>query len=117
MALTVVQLGRNQVSGSRISASLKITPDDSWLTAGESLDLTQYVPVIETVTIDSDGGGYVWKYDRTNKKLLAYQALSVPADDQSTPIPADVFAPLSAVSDTADLSDQTVYITVTGTRA
>jgi len=117
MALTVVQLGRNQVSGSRISASLKITANASRLAAGESLDLTQYVPAIETVTIDSDSGGYVWKYDRTNKKLLAYQGLLVPVDDQTTPEVADVFGALQAVPDTSDLSGETVYITVTGTRA
>ena len=108
MALTVVQLGRNQVSGSRISASLKITPDDSWLAARESLDLTQYVPVIETVTIDSDSGGFVWKYDRANKKLLAY---GNPAD------PNVAVGALSAIPDLTNLSAQTVYITVTGTRA
>lgn len=104
MALTVTQIGRNNVSGSRISATLKVTPDASWLAAGESLTLTDYVPVIETVSLDGGASGYVWQYDRTNKKLLAYEA---GADG----------AALDAVADTTDLSAQTVHITVTGTRA
>jgi len=83
---------------------LKITPDSSWLAAGESLDLTTYVSNIETVHIEADIGGYVWAYDRSAKKILAYEA---GADN----------AALDAVSDSTDLSGQTVYLTVTGGRA
>ena len=57
-----------------MATTLKVTPDSSWLAAGESLDLTQYVPKIETVLIDPSATGYVWQYDRTNKKLLAFEA-------------------------------------------
>ncbi len=104
MALTVVQLGRNQVTGSRMATTLKVTPDSSWLEAGESLDLTQYVPKIETVLIDPSATGYVWQYDRTNKKLLAFEA---GADG----------AALDAVGDGTNLSTTILHITVTGTRA
>lgn len=104
MALTVVQLGRNQVTGSRMATTLKVTPDSSWLAAGESLDLTQYVPKIETVLIDPSATGYVWQYDRTNKKLLAFEA---GADG----------AALDAVADATNLSSTVLHITVTGTRA
>ena len=103
MALTVAQLGRTNVSGNRLSVALKITPDASWLAAGEALDLTTYVSNIETVHIESPGG-YVFHYDRTNKKLLAYEA---GADG----------AALDAVSDATNLSSLSVYLTVTGGRA
>jgi hypothetical protein len=104
MALTVEQLGRTNVTGNRLSVALKVTPDDSWLAAGESLDLTAYVSNIETVHVESDIGGYVWAYDRSAKKILAYES---GADGAS----------LDAVADATDLSGQTVYITVTGGRA
>ena len=87
-----------------MATTLKVTPDSSWLAAGESLDLTQYVPKIETVLIDPSATGYVWQYDRTNKKLLAFEA---GADG----------AALDAVANTTDLSSTILHITVTGTRA
>lgn len=104
MALTVEQLGRTNVTGNRLSVALKVTPDSSWLAVGESLDLTTYVSNIETVHIEADIGGYVWAYDRSAKKILAYEA------------GADGTA-LDAVADSTDLSGQTVYLTVTGGRA
>ena len=104
MALTVEQLGRTNVAGNRLSVALKVTPDSSWLAAGESLDLTAYVANVETVHIESDIGGYVWAYDRSAKKVLAYEA---GADG----------AALDAVADSTDLSGQTLYISVTGGRA
>ena len=39
MALTVTKLGRTNVIGNRLSVALKVVPDDSWLAAGEALDL------------------------------------------------------------------------------
>ena len=103
MGLTVEQLGRTNVTGNRLSVALKITPDSSWPTAGEDLDLTAYVSNIETVHVESDIGGYVYAYDRSAKKLLAYEA---GADG----------AALDVV-DGANLSAQAVYLTVTGGRA
>lgn len=107
MALTVEQLGRTNVTGNRLTVALKITPDDSWLAAGEDLDLTNYVANIESVSIDSDPGGYAWAYDRSAKKLLAYYA-----DYDATSDGA-----LIAVANSVDLSGITVYISVTGGRA
>lgn len=104
MALTVTQLGRTNITGNRLTVALKVVPDSSWLAAGEALNLTQYVPVLETVLVDSDPGGYVWSFDRSAAKLLAYEA---GADGAS----------LDAVADSTDLSGQTLFITVTGTRA
>lgn len=104
MALTVTQLGRTNITGNRLTVALKVVPDSSWLAAGEALNLTQYVPVLETVLVDSDPGGYVWSYDRSAAKLLAYEA---GADGTS----------LDAVANSTNLSGQTLFITVTGTRA
>jgi len=104
MALTVEQLGRTNVAGNRLSVALKVTPDDSWAGAGgETLDLTTYVANIETAHCESSTTGYVFSYDRTNKKLLAFEA---GADS----------AALDAVS-SGDLSASICYITVTGGRA
>tara|TARA_Y100001963_G_C6563006_1_gene345229 strand:+ start:82 stop:405 length:324 start_codon:yes stop_codon:yes gene_type:complete len=107
MGLTVEQLGRTNVTGNRLSVALKITPDDSWLAAGEELDLTTYVANIETVHIETDPGGYTWAYDRSAKKLLAYYADNDAGADGA----------LIAVANAVDLSGITVYITVTGGRA
>jgi hypothetical protein len=103
MALTVAQLGRTNVTGNRLTVALKITPDASWLAAGELLDLTTYVSNIESVHIESTTG-YVFSYDRANKKLLAWEA---GADG----------AALDAVADATNLSALSVFITVTGGRA
>jgi len=107
MGLTVEQLGRTNVVGNRLTVALKITPDSSWLAAGESLDLTTYVANIETVHIETDPGGYTWAYDRSAKLLLAYYADNDASADSA----------LIAVADTVNLSGIAVYITVTGGRA
>tara|TARA_R110002020_G_scaffold26498_1_gene85774 strand:- start:4205 stop:4552 length:348 start_codon:yes stop_codon:yes gene_type:complete len=115
MALTVTKLGRTNVIGNRLSVALKVVPDDSWLAAGEALDLPAETGIgnIETVHIDSDIGGYVWNYDRSAKKLFAY---NVAGQDQ-TPTADFAAAALVAVANAVDLSGQTLYITVTGGRA
>jgi hypothetical protein len=104
MALTVTQEGRDNVSGSRKTVVLKVVPDISWLAAGEELDLNNYVKTIESISLDGGATGYVWQYDRTNKKLLAFEA---GADG----------AALDQVADATNLSTHTVFITVTGRRA
>tara|TARA_R100000149_G_scaffold65190_2_gene38872 strand:- start:944 stop:1258 length:315 start_codon:yes stop_codon:yes gene_type:complete len=104
MALTINQPRRASATGSMKTVHLEITPDDSWLAAGEVLDLTQYVPVIESVVLDGGATGYVWQYDHANKKLLAFEA---GADG----------AALDAVADATNLSSHTVRITVSGRRA
>ncbi len=109
MALTVTKLGRTNVSGNRLSVALKVVPDDSWLAAGEALDLPAETGIgnIETVHIDSDIGGYLWNYDRSAKKLFAYYFdYDAGADGAAV-----------AVANAVDLSGQTLYITVTGGRA
>ena len=103
MALTVEQLGRTNVTGNRLTVALKITFDDSYPTGGEPLDLTTYVENIETVGIEVSGG-YVFQYDRTNKKVLAYEA---GADG----------AALDQVANATNLSTVITYVSVTGGRA
>ena len=103
MALTVEQLGRTNVTGNRLTVALKITFDDSYPTGGEPLDLTTYVENIETVGIEVSGG-YVFQYDRTNKKVLAYEA---GADG----------AALDEVANATNLSTVVTYVSVTGGRA
>jgi len=103
MALTVEQLGRTNVTGNRLTVALKITFDDSYPTGGEALDLTAYVENIETVGIEVSGG-YVFQYDRTNKKVLAYEA---GADG----------AALDEVANATNLSTVITYVSVTGGRA
>jgi hypothetical protein len=103
MALTVEQLGRTNVTGNRLTVALKITFDASYPTGGEPLDLTAYVSNIETVGVEVSGG-YVFQYDRTNKKVLAYEA---GADS----------AALDEVANAANLSSTVTFVTVTGGRA
>ena len=50
----------------------KITFDSSYPTGGEALDLSKHMPnEIEFISFESDDG-YIFQYDRTNKKILAY---------------------------------------------
>tara|TARA_R100001509_G_C4882301_1_gene220552 strand:- start:3549 stop:3860 length:312 start_codon:yes stop_codon:yes gene_type:complete len=103
MALTVEQLGRTNVTGNRLTVALKVTFDDSYPTNGEALDLTAYVSNIETVHVEVSGG-FVFQYDRTNKKLKAFEA---GADGDA----------LDEVDNATNLSSVVTYVTVTGGRA
>lgn len=103
MALTVEQLGRTNVTGNRLTVALKITFDSSYPTGGEALDLTSYVNNIETAMIEGSGG-YVFEYDRTNKKVKAFEA---GADG----------AALDEVTAATNLSTVVTYVTVSGGRA
>jgi hypothetical protein len=103
MALTVEQLGRTNVTGNRLTVALKITFDSSYPTGGETLDLTAYVNNIETVMVETSGG-FVFGYDRTNKKLKAFEA---GADGDA----------LDEVDNATNLSTVVTFISVTGGRA
>ena len=86
-----------------MTVALKITCDDSYPTGGEALDLTAYVNNIETVMVETSGG-FVFGYDRSNKKLKAFEA-GVDGDA------------LDEVDNGTDLSTVITFITVTGGRA
>tara|TARA_Y100001937_G_C7135996_1_gene340022 strand:+ start:4817 stop:5128 length:312 start_codon:yes stop_codon:yes gene_type:complete len=103
MALTVEKLGRTNVTGNRLTVALKITFDSSYPTGGEALDLTAHVANIETVNVEVSGG-FVFAYDRTNKKLKAFEA---GADGDA----------LDEVDNATDLGTVVTFLTVTGGRA
>jgi len=86
-----------------LTVALKITFDSSYPTGGETLDLTAYVNNIETVMVETSGG-FVFGYDRSNKKLKAFEA-GVDGDA------------LDEVDNGTDLSTVITFITVTGGRA
>jgi hypothetical protein len=50
-----------------------ITFDDSYPTGGESLDLSTKMADLNVVFIEPTGG-YVFTYDHSNKKVMAYYA-------------------------------------------
>jgi len=86
-----------------LTVALKITFDASYPTGGEALDLTAYVNNIETAMVETSGG-FVFGYDRTNKKLKAFEA---GADGDA----------LDEVDNATNLSTVVTFITVTGGRA
>ena len=109
MALTVVQNGRTNVSGNRLTVSLSAATDDAtWNAGGEAFDATSYVANPEMVHIENNSG-YVFEYDATNKKIKAY------ADKDSA---AAGGANLQLVEATGkDLRAVPIKIMITGGRA
>jgi hypothetical protein len=71
MALTVT--GKKWMSlGNKLACSMDVAFDDSYPTGGEDFDPVK-VPGIRPVFISiSPRSGYVFEYDETNKKILAY---------------------------------------------
>ena len=89
-------LARGEDDRVRLRTSV-LTPDSSWLAAGEVVDPDDLgFNVILGLVCIADGGGYVWTWDPTNLKVLAYWV------DTTTD-----GAPLAAVVDTTDLSGVT----------
>lgn len=114
MGVTVTQLGRNQVSGSRITVTVKVTFDGAYTAGGDDLNLTQYVPVIESVLIDpSSANGFIFQYDRDNSKIKAF----LDEDTTNTDAGKFPFPEVAGGAPLALLNGSVVYITVTGTRA
>lgn len=105
MALTVESATGKQSMGSRRFEIVDITPDSSWLAAGEALTPAELgFASIDFILFESVGG-YVFKYDRTNQKVLAYYGDYDPA----------AAGPLTAVPDTTDIDAVTVRALVIGT--
>lgn len=72
MAVSSTIVGRERI-GQQLVNTVDIVPDNSWLSTGEPFaanlaGLTQ----VKTVTFDPVGG-YVFRYDRANSAILAYQ--------------------------------------------
>ena len=72
MALTITQNGRTNVSGNRLTVSLSaVEGTASWPSGGTVFDATSYVKNPDMVHIENTGG-FVFEYDRANKKIKAY---------------------------------------------
>jgi len=109
MALTVTQQGRTNVSGNRLTVSLTaVTDDTTWPTGGEEFDATSYVANPDMVHIESSGG-YVFEYDRTNKKIKAWVGQD----------PADTGGAVVALQEATNLNltSITMRVMITGGRA
>lgn len=71
MALTISN--RNPgVAGNKRRNTLDITFDSSYATGGESLTPAALGLVNVDVVLATGSGGYVFKYDKANQKLLAF---------------------------------------------
>lgn len=122
MAIAVKQPQRNNISGSRITAYLEVTLDNSYPTGGYALNLSDYVPQPEQITISQGqlGGtkavtGFVFEYqDHATAGSRTIMGFEVPADPQTGPaLPA---GELSEIANATDLTDIVLKITVTGRR-
>ena len=115
MALTVVQNGRTNVSGNRLTVSLNAATDDStWNAGGEAFDATSYVANPEMVHIEN-GSGYVFQYDATNKKIKAYIQSHVRDDGGGGSAAAVTLQLVEATG--KDLRTVPIKIMITGGRA
>lgn len=99
MSVTVAQIESDgtalgHVVGDLRVAFLDVTPDASWLAAGEPLAKSNFGLTDVLFVACESKGGYVFRYDRANEKLLAYYG-----DNNNT---SD--GPLIAVPDTTDIS-------------
>jgi hypothetical protein len=105
MALTLATVTGKQSMGSKRFEVVDITPDSSWLAAGESLTKEDLgFQTLDFVSCES-AAGFVFRYDRTNSKLLAYYADNNNAADSA----------LIAVPDATDISAAVVRVLVIGT--
>lgn len=98
MALTVAQIESDGTSLGHVAGDLRVqfldvTPDASWLAAGEALAASAFGLTQVLFAIVESKGGYVFRYDIANAKLLAYYG-NFDASD----------GPLIAVPDTTDIS-------------
>tara|TARA_R110002126_G_scaffold34484_7_gene106689 strand:- start:784 stop:1134 length:351 start_codon:yes stop_codon:yes gene_type:complete len=116
MAVTVTQNGRTNVSGNRLTVSLSLTDDDTSYNAGGIVfDANQYVGNPDMVHIESVSPGYLFSYDRANKKIQAF-AQRDDANAHGEPDSGTAPIPLTEVVG-EDLSAITLRIMITGTRA
>ena len=128
MAITVTQPQRNNISGSRITAFLDVTLDNSYPTGGYALDLNSYVNNIETISIhvvpvngayaainESVSVQYQPAAAVADRKIKVFGVPLSLLDDQST-VTAIVQGAASEVANATDLSLVRIQITITGRR-
>lgn len=99
MGLTVSQIEADgtaigHVVGDLRLAMIDVTPDSSWLAAGEALVAADFGLTTLLAVLCESKGGYVFTYDRANGKLRAYYGDNNNASDGA----------LIAVPDTTDIS-------------
>ena len=123
MALTITQTKRNSVSGSKITAYVNVTFDNSYPAGGEAFDATIYgVGTPDSVDIRLVGPQATkieLRYDATNKKLQAYGS-TTEASGAEVQAPAAVgaggLALLELANASALLATLVTEITITGGR-
>lgn len=99
MGLTVSQIESDGTSLGHVVGDLRlsiidVTPDSSWLAAGEALVAADFGLTTLLAVVPENKGGYLFVYDRANGKLLAYYADNNASGDSA----------LIAVPDTTDIS-------------
>lgn len=99
MALTVAQIESDGTALGHVFGDLRVqfldvTPDASWLAAGEALTPAAFGLAQVLFVVCEQKAGYVFRYDIANEKLLAYYGDYSNASDGA----------LVAVPDTTDIS-------------
>jgi len=133
MALTIAKQGRTNVTGNRLSVTLKVTLDNSYplggavATNGYAFDLPTLsgIKTIEQVNISGGnkaaalGLGYHYWYDRDNKRLKVFESGHAAIDTSGSSVAANTDqAPMVELPNAAaDLNGLIIYVTATGTRA
>ena len=131
MALTIAKQGRTNVTGNRLSVTLKVTLDNSYplggavATNGYAFDLPTLsgIKTIEQVNIsggnkaDALGLGYHYWYDRTNARLKVFESGHAALDGNAALINAAQSPMVELPNAAADLNGLIIYVTAPGTRA
>lgn len=86
MALTITKTKRNSVSGSKITAYLQVTFDNSYPTGGEAFDANAQsglgnIDEIRMTAAEPTDVSMTFAYDATNKKILAYGSTTKASGD------------------------------------
>ena len=125
MALTITQSKRNNVVGSRITAFVNVTFDNSYPTGGEEFDATAYIGKPDSVdiivkTIPNKGiGGLLLRYDYANKKIMAFASSTEASGNAVTKNDAQAAGGLALIeiaNASNALQDATAEIIITGGR-
>lgn len=116
MAVETQQQGRTNVSGNRLTVSLKVATDaTSWPAPGIDFDASEWVANPDLIHIENTGG-YLFAYDRTLKKIQAYVQTD-PADAGGANIGLVPATALDLSGDIAADSGIILRVMITGARA
>jgi len=116
MAVETEQIGRTNVTGNRLTVSLKVATDDTtWDAGGIAFAATDWVGNAELIQIENTGG-YVFEYDRANSKIKAY-AQTDPADGGGANVALVEATGLNLSGDITAGTGIILRVTITGARA